>query len=81
MVTYALNQHHAQFTTLQTPRLYKIMTLDGNMGTQGPFGALAAVNISANTAWFARDLPLYINPNDTRQTPNAINLYRQIAEC
>lgn len=50
------------------------------MGTGGPFGALAAVNISANTAWFARDLPLYINPNDSRQNLTTINLYGHITE-
>lgn len=50
------------------------------MGTAGAFGALAAVKISANTAWFARDLPLYINPNDTRRNPTAINLYGHVTE-
>lgn len=48
------------------------------MGAEGQFGALAAVNISANSAWFAWDLPLYINPNDAMQTSPAINLYGQI---
>lgn len=55
-------------------------TLCGNTGAEGPFGALATVNISANPAWFARDLPLYLNLNDATQSPTAINLYGRVAE-
>lgn len=50
------------------------------MGTGGPFGALAAVNISANTARFARDLTLYTNPNDPRRDLTVINRHRHVAE-
>lgn len=78
---YTQKRHHTRFTTPQTSQLYKIKTLYGNMGTEGAFGALAAVHISANPAWFARDLPLYINPNHARQTATAINLYRHVTGC
>lgn len=50
------------------------------MGTGGPFGALAAGNISANTARFARDLTLYTNPNDPRRDLTVINRHRHVAE-
>lgn len=50
------------------------------MCTGGPFGALAAGNISVNAARFARELPLYINPNDPLQNVTVFDRYRHIAE-
>lgn len=54
-------------------------TLYGTVFAEGAFGALAAVNISANAARFARDLPLRINPKDALRTSAAINLYGRVA--
>lgn len=55
-------------------------TLRGNTNAGGPFEALAAPRIAANTAWFASGLPLYINPNDAMQTRTVTNLYGRVTE-
>lgn len=54
--------------------------LRGSVDTGGPFGALAAPNISVNSASSASDPQLYTNPNDAVQTRTQLNLYRRVTE-
>lgn len=44
------------------------------MSSSGAFEALAATTVSANAARFARDLALYINPNEPWRNGIAHNL-------
>lgn len=44
------------------------------MSSDGAFEALAAATVSSNTARFARDLALYINPQDSGRNRIISNL-------
>lgn len=50
------------------------------METGRRFGALAELNISAFTARFDWDLPLYINPNKPWRIRTEFNLYGGVKE-
>lgn len=80
MIIFTEKHHDIRFIRPQTSQLYNMRRLCGHWSSQGPFGALATVNISANPAWFARDLPLYLNLYDAMQKPTAFNLYGRVTE-